>query len=96
MKLPPALFSTTTVVFMLSAIFCATSRAVDVGAAAGRETDDHADRLARKILRLAPAPAQPARREQEAGRSEPSSAKDVMAFLPNFYGLMFASLVILV
>ena len=94
MKFPPGLFSTTTVVFMLSANFCATSRAwTSVPPPGASPTIIRIGRLEKSCASAgASAASAPSKRPADPNRRP----KNVMAFLPNFYGLMLASLVILV
>ena len=96
-KLPPGLFSTSTVVLHVLAHLLRDQPRRDVGAAAGRKADDHADRLARKILRLSRRERGQRAGEQQAPPEPMLRRKDRHRVLPeSVYGLMFASLVILV
>ena len=74
MKLPPALFSTNTVVRRFSLIFCATSRAMTSVAPPARQPDEDADRLAGKILRMRRIAPQAQDRSAQAARANADRA----------------------
>ena len=81
MKMPPARFSTNTVVFRLSLIFCATRRAITSVAPPAASPTMMLDRLGGQVLRVARV-ARPASSAAHAMRSQ-AGAHRSPSFLPS-------------